>query len=61
MLLAPVAFFADPVKTKFMGVWGRATCTFKLDFWRRPARKETNVGLHKRSKELTVLIYTYCA
>ena len=42
-----------------MGRLGRATCTVTLDFCPRPARKETNVPLHKRSQELTVLIYVY--
>ena len=31
-----------------------------LDLCPRPARKETNAPLHKRNKELTVLIYIMC-
>ena len=50
--MVPVAYFADSV----CGSFGQSNMHSKLDFYPRPAKKETNVPLNKRSKELTVLI-----
>ena len=43
------------------GPSGQSNMQSKLDFCPRPAMREKNVPLDKRSKQLTVLIYIYCA
>ena len=45
--------------TLVYGPLGQSKMHSILDFCPRPARKEINVPLHKRSQELTVLIYIY--
>ena len=40
-------------------LFGQVNMHSTLDFYLRPARMETNVTLHKRSYELTALIYVY--
>ena len=40
------------------GLFGQSNMNSTLDYCPRPARKETNVPLNKRSYKLTVLIYT---
>ena len=46
-LLGPAVYFADPVKA--IGLFGQSNMHSTLDIFPRPARKETNVPLHKRS------------
>ena len=45
-LLAPVVYFADPVKTSLWAVWAEQHAASTLHFCLRRARKETNVPLH---------------
>ena len=42
------------------GPFGQSNIHSTLDFFPRPARKETNVPLHKKSQELTILMYKLC-
>ena len=56
-LLAPVFYFADQFELVY-GLVGQTIMHITLDFCRRPVRKETNIPLHKRSLQITVLIYT---
>ena len=42
------------------GPFGQTNMDSILDFCFRPVRKEKNVPVHKRSQELTVLIYILC-
>ena len=46
--------FVYPVSWPF----GQRNMHITLDFCSRPASKETNVPIHKKSQEITVLIYT---
>ena len=59
-LLATLVYFADPVQTSLWSVWAKQHAKdTSFPVQTRPARKETNVPLHKRSQEVTILSITY--
>ena len=58
-LLAPVVYFAEPVKTSLWTVRDEHMHS-TLDFCPKPTRKKTNIPQLKSSKELIVLINKLC-
>ena len=53
--LVPVVYFNLNQLKLVYGLFGQSKIHSTLDFCPRPARKETNDPLHKRSLELTAL------
>ena len=58
-LLAPVVYFAEPVKTSLRTVQAEHIHS-TLDFCPKPTRKKTNIPQLKSSIELIVLINKLC-